>query len=220
MYLIFTLWRCRKKYEKLRNNEVHRAGLILDIGEGSAPNLRHFPGCRRVPGTCQSDFCEDFFFFMFSIVFNTFIKKGKNEYIFKENPKMKVGALLKIYNLRYYRSFLTEKCLCYNQKRKFFALSFSLWWCRNIKEKLWNWLTYAEMKTGPSHSVRHQHLQTCWQLTNQQQWNNFISLTLYLWKKQSGMFRAPFDTLESVGLSTVSNVNCQQCSDILHIEDF
>ena len=122
--------------------EVYRAGLILDIGEGSAPNLRHFPGCRRVPGTCQSDFREDFFFFMFSIVFNTFIKKGKNEYIFKENPKMKVGALLKIYNLRYYRSFLTEKCLCYNQKRKFFALSFTLWWCRNIKEKLWNWLTY------------------------------------------------------------------------------
>ena len=72
---------------------------------------------------------------------------------------------------------MTEKCLCYNQKRKFFALSFSLWWCRNIKEKLWNWLTYAEMKTGPSHSVRHQHLQTCWQLTNQQQWNNFLSLT-------------------------------------------
>ena len=142
MYLIFTLCRCRKKYEKLRNNEVYRAGLILDLGKGSAPNLRHFPGCRRVPGTCQSDFREDFFFFIFSIVFNTFIKKGKNEYIFKENPKMKVGALLKIYNLRYYRSFLTEKCLCYNQKRKFFALSFSLWWCRNIKEKLWNWLTY------------------------------------------------------------------------------
>ena len=103
--------------------EVDRAGLILDIGEGSAPNLRHFPGCRRVPGTCQSDFREDFFFIL-SIVFNTFIKKGKNEYIFKENPKKKVGALLKICNLRYYRSFLTEKCLCYNQICKFFALSF------------------------------------------------------------------------------------------------
>ena len=114
----FTLWRCRKKYEKLRNNEVHRAGLILDIGEGSAPNLRHFPGCRRVPGTCQSGIREDFFFFIFSIVFNTFIKKGKNEYIFKENPKKKVGALLKICNLRYYRSFLTEKWLYYNQKCK------------------------------------------------------------------------------------------------------
>ena len=98
--------------------KVDRAGLILDIGEGSAPNLRHFPGCRRVPGTCQSDFREDFFFFIFSIVFNTFIKKGKNEYIFKENPKKKVGALLKICNLRYYRSFLTEKWLCNNQKCK------------------------------------------------------------------------------------------------------
>ena len=68
--------------------------------------------------------------------------------------------------------------------------------------------------------IPYQHLQICWQLTNQQQWNNFISLTLYLWKKQSGKFRAHFDALESVGLSTVSNVNCQQCSDILHIEDF
>ena len=36
---------------------------------------------------------------------------------------------------------MTEKCLCYNQKRKFFALSFTLWWCRNIKEKLWGWLS-------------------------------------------------------------------------------
>ena len=57
-------------------------------------------------------------FFIFSIIFNTFIKKGKNEYIFKENPKKKVGALLKICNLRYYRSFLTEKWLCNNQKCK------------------------------------------------------------------------------------------------------
>ena len=55
-------------------------------------------------------------FFIFSIIFNTFIKKGKNEYIFKENPKKKVGALLKICNLRYYRSFLTEKQQSYNKK--------------------------------------------------------------------------------------------------------
>ena len=40
----------------------------------------------------------------------------------KKTHKIKVGALLKIYNLRYYRPFLTEKWLCCNQKRKMCTL--------------------------------------------------------------------------------------------------
>ena len=40
----------------------------------------------------------------------------------KKTHKKKVGALLKIYNLRHYRPFLTEKWLCCNQKRKMCTL--------------------------------------------------------------------------------------------------
>ena len=36
----------------------------------------------------------------------------------KKTQKNKNGDALKIYNLRYYRAFLTEKWLCYNQNVK------------------------------------------------------------------------------------------------------
>ena len=42
----------------------------------------------------------------------------KNNISSKKTQKKKNGDALKIYNLRYYRSFLTEKWLCYNQKCK------------------------------------------------------------------------------------------------------
>ena len=86
----FTLWRCRKKYEKLRMTEVDRAGLILDVGEGSAPNLRHFPGCRRVPGTCQSDFREDFFFSYFRLFSILSLKRAKMNTSSKKTQRWKL----------------------------------------------------------------------------------------------------------------------------------
>ena len=82
----------------------------------------------------------------------------------------------------------------------------------------------SRMNTGPSHSVRPEfktptfiNMLAVDKPTAMEQL--YISYSVSL-KKQSGMFWAHFDALESVGLSTVSNVNCQQCSDILHIEDF
>ena len=71
-----------------------QVGQILEIGEGSAPNLRHFPARTRPPHTCQSDFREDLSIYRF-LFFNTLIKKGKNEYIFKENPKEESWSSIK-----------------------------------------------------------------------------------------------------------------------------
>ena len=45
----------------------------------------------------------------------------------KKTQKKKNGDALNIYNLRYYRSFLTEKWLCYNQK------------CKNCQKYWKNW---------------------------------------------------------------------------------
>jgi len=46
------------------------------------------------------------------------LKKAKMNISSKKTQKKKNGDALKIYNMRYYRSFLTEKWLCYNQKCK------------------------------------------------------------------------------------------------------
>ena len=51
----------------------------------------------------------------------------------KKTHKKKVGALLKIYNLRHYRPFLTEKWLCYNQKRKMCTLFYPM----TMQKKIW-----------------------------------------------------------------------------------